>query len=321
MIDTLHISTVDYNWPKTGPVLLDQHNLKSIIDQVDPVDVRTSVEDLSCENIIVACNNAHRIVLTDINDTIELDSKNFFLYGRLFYSLIKNSDKIENFKSAGFRWQQAINFLVSSRPTTAPVLWTAGCSITKGFGVEPDQRWGTLLSNYTGLPEVSLSRNGSSIFWAADQLLRSDIRPGDTVVWGLTSLSRLQIAQDWNFESFSVATYPELEKEKQYWNLDYFGSETELLTASRIILQVINFCQHVQAQLYIVNLLDKEWLSVLFGHLDNYIDLTPDLSTINNTMEFIDLGTDGVHPGPQQHQHYATKMYHLIKENNHGKTI
>jgi len=54
---------------------------------------------------------------------------------------------------------------------------------------------------------------------------------------------------------------------------------------------------------------------------ENFIDLTQDLPINGNTVKFIDLGSDNRHPGPQQHQQYAEKIFNLIKESNHGKTI
>ena len=32
-------------------------------------------------------------------------------------------------------------------------------------------------------------------------------------------------------------------------------------------------------------------------------------------INFIDLGTDNMHPGPKQHQQYAETLYNFIKEN------
>jgi hypothetical protein len=321
MINTLYISTVDYKWSSPDSQLLSDRNLKKIIDAGNMVDVHTSVEDLFCENINVACDYAHRIVLVDIDENTQFTNDNCFSYGRLFRSLIQNSSKIDNFDLSSFKWQKNLNYLYNSRTTDTPVLWTAGCSITNGVGVDHAQRWGTLLSRSLNLPEVSLSLGGSSIFWSADQLLRSDIRPGDTVVWGLTMLSRIEVSENWNLLPATVANYYRLAKEKQYWTLDYFTSETKALTAARNILQVINFCQKIQARLYLANLLDKDWIGVLFKDFENFIDLTIDLPLIGSTIQFIDLGTDGKHPGPRQHQHYSTQLHNFIKESNHGKTI
>jgi len=260
-------------------------------------------------------------VLVDIDENIQFTNDNCFSYGLLFRSLMQNSSKLDHFDLHSFNWQKNLNYLHDSRTTDLPVLWTAGCSITQGYAVNHNQRWGTLLSGYLDLPEVSLGSGGSSIHWSADQILRADIRPGDTVVWGLTDLGRIEVSENWNLKPFTLTSYDKSQKEKQYWTIDYFASETKVLTASRNILQVINFCQKIQAHLYLANLLDKYWISVIFSQVENFIDLTIDRPLIGGHLQFIDLGTDGCHPGPQQHHYYATQLYNFIKENNHGKTI
>ena len=316
MINKLYISTADYNWNSSTSVLVDRHNIDKIISRDDSIDCHTSVEDLFCENISVACGNATEIVLVDIDETINITNNNCFSYGRLFNELLRHTKKVKN-----FIWNKKFNYLKNVRTVDTQVLWTAGCSVTEGTAIAHHQRWGTLLSKYLNLPEVTLSRGGSSILWSADQILRSNIQEGDVVVWGLTNIPRLEIAKDWNFDSTTIVAYLTTKKEQQYWNIDYFESETQVLTALRNILQVINFCQKVKATLYLANILDIAWVSVMLKDFKNFIDLTQDLVINGNTIEFIDLGSDNQHPGPKQHQQYAEKIFNLIKESNHGKTI
>ena len=61
------------------------------------------------------------------------------------------------------------------------------------------------------------------------------------------------------------------------------------------------------------NLLDIAWISVALKDYKNFVDLTKDLKIKNNILEFIDLGSDGSHPGPKQHSYYVEKIYNLIK--------
>ena len=310
MINKLYISTVHHK--QEGPTtLVDMHNINNIISKSDLIDCHASVEDLFCENISVACNNANEITLVDINEDINLNNSNCFAYGRLFNELLRHKDKVKN-----FTWNKKFDYLYNTRINDDPVLFTAGCSITAGVGVDRSARWGTLLSKYLNLPEVTLSKGGASIFWSADQILRSDIREGDIVVWGLTNVSRVEIAQDWEFRSTTVGSYFHEGKEHQYWNADYFESETQVLYALRNVLQVINFCQKVKAKLYIANIFDIAWMNVMLKDFNNFIDLTCDLPVSGNTIQFIDLGFDTQHPGPKQHQHYAEKLYNFIKEGN-----
>ena len=228
-IDTLYISHQNFDWNGNNSVLLNRHNIDKTISSVDNINCHTSVKDLFCENISVACNGASKIILVDLDETVNITNNNCFSYGRLFNELARHPSKI-NLST----WKTDFNFLKNTRTNNSPVLWTAGCSVTYGTGVEYSSRWGSLLASYLNLPEVTLSQGGSSIFWAADQLLRSDIRPGDIVVWGLTNVPRISISKNWNFTSVTIDGYfTKVKKENQYWLLDYFESETQVLTALR----------------------------------------------------------------------------------------
>ena len=315
MINKLYISKANYDWLDHDSILINRHNINEIVSDNNSIDGHTSVEDLFCENISIACSNANEIIIVNL-DTVNITNNNCFSYGRLFNELSRHTDKVKN-----FTLNKEFNFLKNTRTTNTPVLWTAGCSVTAGSAIAHNERWGTLVSGSLNLPEVTLSSGGTSILWSADQILRSDIQEGDVVVWGLTNVPRVEVADNWNFRSITVVAYPFTKKEQQYWNLDYFESESQVLLALRNILQVINFCQKAKATLYLANILDVSWLSVMLKKFKNFIDLTQDLPINGNTIDFIDLGWDNSHPGPEQHRQYAIKIYNFIKESNHGKTI
>ena len=81
--------------------------------------------------------------------------------------------------------------LTDTRKCKETQLWIAGCSISHGVGVDLTERYGHLLSTELNMPCSFLTRPGSAIDWAADQLLRSDIRKNDLVVWGITNPERI----------------------------------------------------------------------------------------------------------------------------------
>ena len=76
------------------------------------------------------------------------------------------------------------------RKTDSAQLWVAGCSISNGDGVTNSTRYGQLIADDLDLSVSFLTLGGTSLIWASDQLLRSDIRSGDIVVWGLTDFCR-----------------------------------------------------------------------------------------------------------------------------------
>ena len=81
--------------------------------------------------------------------------------------------------------------LADNRRSDHAQIWNVGCSITDGFSIPKEKRYGQLLAERLNMPVSFLSKHGRSIIWAADQILRSDIRNKDLVIWGLTSPERL----------------------------------------------------------------------------------------------------------------------------------
>jgi hypothetical protein len=205
---------------------------------------------------------------------------------------------------------QKFNNLANVRDTDLQVLWTVGCSITQGVGVSQNQRWGHLLSEYLNIPEVTLSSNGSSIRWAADQILRSDIRLGDTVVWGLTSIQRYEWSENWQLKSNTVGNMHRVAKPFHYWKYEYFDSTTHISLCIREILHVIQYCKKIGAKLYLANLYDTGLLPIILADYENFIDLTANCK-IEENLQFIDYGNDNSHPGPLQHKIYADQIFNM----------
>ena len=316
MINKLFISTQQYNWGDRADLsFVNFQSLRNAIQNPTLIDCWSTPEDLSSLGLQLAIENATEIYLVDI-DINNFDTNNIFCYGRLFNEITKHRVKVKNYSEINLPDQ-----LLSTRPTANRVLWTVGCSVTAGVGVSQEQRYANILASALKVPHASLALSGASIFLSADQIMRADLKSGDTVVWGLTGIHRVEIAKKWEFKSVTISTYSQISSNNKYWSLDYFDSQTQALQAIRIVKQVINFCQRAQVDLYIANILDLTWFRVMFDNLDNFIDLTDSLKIVNDNVQFIDLGTDNSHPGPKQHQQYADKLLTLIEEKHHGKTI
>ena len=74
--------------------------------------------------------------------------------------------------------------LTAERLSDGPQLWVGGGSDTAGVGVESHERYGIILGNTLKIPCSILAVYGAPLIWTADQILRSDIRPGDFVILG-----------------------------------------------------------------------------------------------------------------------------------------
>lgn len=206
-----------------------------------------------------------------------------------------------------------ITLLADTRKTDDRQLWVAGGSDTYGVGVSSEQRYGALLSEKLGLPVSFLSQAGSSIEWAADQILRSDIRPGDLVVWGLTTDYR---APHWNSFTQKVEHVNASALTSKIYDFKFdvpISALLEIITCqSRVyksivsIEQVANYCSKIGAHLLILGILQSESVTLQISHIAAFAPLPIQISQyLDHYQEFFDLGTDNRHPGPRQHQYYA----------------
>jgi hypothetical protein len=192
--------------------------------------------------------------------------------------------------------------LEDKRKTKFSQLWSVGCSFTAGVGVSLDERYGQLLADSLNLEVSFLAKGSSSIIWQADQILRSDIRPGDLVVWGLTALPRFPYVIDHQLIHANIHMFDRI---KHLVSIDMFDTEDLLYRTIVSIYQVINFCKKIDAKLILVSLLSKE-LSAYLQNYKEFIDLSP--------IPYIDLGTDSLHPGKHQHIFYCDQLLKKINE-------
>lgn len=189
--------------------------------------------------------------------------------------------------------------LEDSRVTDRPQLWVSGCSVTAGVGVEQHERFATLIAEKYNLVWSDLAKGSSSIEFQADQLLRSDIRKNDIVLWGVTSEYRATI---WS-EKDKKITFLNAHKFNHHRTTaaDDVCDETRTYKAMISINQVINFCNKIGAQLIIVPILCTENLQLMLQHEPSYYQLP-------YIVKLLDVGTDGMHPGPAHHRYYAEQI-------------
>lgn len=205
-------------------------------------------------------------------------------------------------------------------------LWIIGCSIAHGVGVDTGQRWGDIVAKQLGTDAVFLTAEGSSIEWAADQILRADINRNDHVCWGLTTPNRHLWYDDLGNTHHLLNVY--------YQNRPGFRDivDPRHLVDLNLAYKAVNYVQQVQNYLgkiqcqfainYTLPGLD-EHRQILIDHLTDspgffigydetrvkYVDATTFLkrSTPANDL-FVDVGSDGFHPGPKQHELYAEQF-------------
>jgi len=203
--------------------------------------------------------------------------------------------------------------LADSRKNAKNQLWIAGCSVSHGVGVELNQRYGQLLSVESNLPVSFLTEGGSSVIWAADQILRSDIQCDDIVVWGITSIPRTPLFNNDKLNHIHVRSYEQNPVLDRTFSFDYFTSDDITYRTVISVFQVINYCKKIGAKLLLVSLGDDV---TLFKYVKDYPNLLQ-LSFIwgrDLKNRWIDLGSDNLHPGHKTHEFYSTEILAKIKQ-------
>lgn len=197
--------------------------------------------------------------------------------------------------------------LVDKRKTTQPQVWVAGCSISHGVGVNDNQRYGSILSDQMNVECSFLTRPGAAIDWASDQILRSDITSGDTVIFGITSCERLTYVHGGKLlKGITAITYdihPSIGKIIPQHNL---LTENTFFQHTAAIDRVINFCSKSNVTLILFGVLSHTSPN-LFRFLNNKHNFFqfPYKFGADSDLCFEDLGSDALHPGPKQHESYA----------------
>lgn len=233
-----------------------------------------------------------------------VDGFSYMKYWTEFYVLFfRNKKTVNGVKKIS---NNLINLELSDyRKTESNQLWIAGCSISNGNGVTHKQRYGQIIADKLNLPVSFLTADGSSIEWAAEQILSSDVRPGDIVVWGLTSFNRFLYYTN-DVEHVSTSYYDIHKDFNKLINIDILDSEFLVYKGLSHINQVNNFCKKIGCKILIAGLLTVE-AATYTKNIKNYLHLYGQFGTNIDDL-FIDLGNDGKHPGPKMHEWYAEQI-------------
>lgn len=206
--------------------------------------------------------------------------------------------------------KESLKNLADIRKIDGSQIWNAGCSISHGIGVQENEKYGSLISKKLNLPISFLTNRGSSIEWASDQILQSDIRKGDIVIWGLTSLSRFPFFTNEKVNHVLTSYYENNPKFNNTIPIDILSHEHLNYQAAKSITQVKNFCNKIGAKLILANILASERLILSLLDAKDYVQLQ-DISKPASL--YLDLGTDNLHPGPKQHKLYAEKILNFYE--------
>lgn len=273
----------------------------------------TSLGDLeSLDNLLVVLKAADRVhYVPPLRWSDDINGHSYMQKWTEFYLRLISLEKPMVSEQSLHARSVALD-MVDARRHNGPQLWVAGCSITAGVGVRSDQTYGSLLSHRLGMPVSVLACKGSSIEWARDQICRSDIRPGDIVIWGLTTWNRLVYYDPSRVMHVNTSTYrtnKDIQDRIDLARLD----DLDLLHRSVVACyQGRHFCQTAGAKIYFAGLLVNHELLPYLMDLPRMTQFYGQFGVDPGKL-FPDLGDDGVHPGPRTHAWYADQLYKQIQ--------
>jgi hypothetical protein len=293
-------------------VLVDFNNYKNFISEQEEITGYTSLADLPKDlkvfyTLLSAADSIRYCPPKIWSDGKSIDYNNLTssIQGLTELYLIavnKLKNNVCGLDLSGYSIDKFLK-LQDLRKTDKKQLWVVGCSTTAGVGVDEHTRYGYLISKFLNLPVSFLAKTSTSISWAADQILRSDIRFGDVVVWGLTDEDRLTL---WNNSQSTLAhinsntqvNYTELDLSSNFIN-KLLIHKTNMFVAIQKIHEVVNFCNKNGAKILIINIHSSNLLNAYLSNMKEFcFYLRPENC-------YADLGSDGLHPGIEQHKLYA----------------
>lgn len=306
---------------------LDLSNYKDFLTSTltKNITVYTSLADLpkNLEIFYNILNSADKIVYCppaywSDNKTVDFADPGASIQGltETFLLLLSNSIQVDNL-NPDILTPVA---LADDRKTDQSQLWIAGCSISHGIGVQLQERYGQLLADKLNMTSSFLTRSGSAIDWAADQILRSDIRKNDLVVWGVTNPERFSYIYNNKLLSITSTSYPNFPQIKNIINLSDLYNQNTIYKHFYSIQQVINYCNKCQAKLILVGVLAGCYSLLSFLQSQkNYVHIPYSLNFKGSdfSMQLLDTGTDNSHPGPKQHIQYQKLILDKLKELNY----
>jgi len=275
----------------------------------------TSIADVGgLENFSTVLRQADKIIYAPPSEWSDQKKKNSKMkqWTEDYLSVFVLRCHVENFSVNLKHDSSVILSLADTRKTRQAQLWIVGGSTSHGVGVDNATRYGQLLADRLGLQVSFLTCRGSSIIWAADQILRSDIQNGDTVVWGLTSINRTPYYIDNKLYQITGTSLVRSAIHSKLLSPETLTSDHLFYQSLTSIFQVINFCKKIGATLIIASL-DDDVISHYVSNTSNFVMLYNLWGRGADNIN-IDVGSDDVHPGTRSHQFYADQIYQKIQQ-------
>jgi len=302
--------------------------LKILIDSDHIIYHNTSSEWSSLELKQLTDNIIYLLGLYGFHNKIScFPFDTFILEKNLLYKHLLESDitnqilvqKICNFYKDNFLG------LVAHRRSLDQQIWVSGCSYANGAHVDVSERYGSIVSKFFRVSTTNIACDASSIDFAADQIIRSEIRSGDIIIWGLTGPDRytwFDTDRVANINGRHIHENVKSNTSKKFLN-SMLIDDSRLYLSQRHIEQVQKVCDRIGCGLVLIfhenlGLSDhvlpmKSFLRQYPGFIDINKIMIEKFGTQLDKNYNLDLGADHRHPGPITHSAWAEILINFIK--------
>lgn len=272
----------------------------------------------------------YKKIVTNLNHLEVFNDKNELGFYNPNTSFPKAYNNIFSYTSANFIGIQDIRQIDSAQ------VWIAGCSYAHGVLLKQKEKYAQIVADHFNLPISWLSKPASSIEFAADQILRADIKQNDIVIWGITGINRM-LWYDENCEAHGVTIntvdviLSDISRSERKDILSALSSTTRAGVAIKNVCQVETYLKKIGAHLILISHPELS-LSVHYKILDRYLSSTKNYlnvyenskqhddslvtrarADVNRDHLYIDTVEDQRHPGPFQNKKWAQKIITEIK--------
>jgi hypothetical protein len=290
---TLHLTetTFNYNLKNTKSQLLDSINC-----DFSHSEYHTSIGDLQVDQILAIAHHFDCVDIVpdgfDVNSTVYKETVSLCQY------LSKYPDA--DLFPVTFADHEDIN-----QRTNDPVLWVFGCSHSHGVGLRPNElRYGEIVANKLKLPLKLITKPGSSLHWSTRHIMNADIRPHDTVIWQLTSPTRVSKFNGKHVEEIVLA------RSNDRHLIEVMSDEQIYFNHISLLNFGVRYLRSIKAKFVITALVANTDMYQYIKEYNKY----PEYCYSNGI--HVDLGTDKLHAGPLGHQLLAKRLIDHIQCKN-----
>ena len=275
-------------------------------DQLSADCLYTSLADIDVDRLLILCRNAKTIHYWP--PTYWSDKDLCAITERFLTKIVKHHKlSVRNFVINEDPTSSLV--LLDQRKSDSGQLWISGCSYAYGFGLKDSQdRYIEIVAKSLDKPFSDLAGAGTSIGWAADQLLRSDIRKDDIVIWGITGINRVDYYID-NRQVIMPNLGGKLPSDVRRFFDRLITDDNRVNQSIKSVHQVNNFVKKVGARLVVLFHSDlslyehsKIFEQYLWG-VDGYIP-------ISSRQDF----TDDGHPGIVTNKTWAREILNYLED-------